>query len=458
MYNFDLKTNAVWHDGTPVTSEDVVFTVDLMRDPDSVLPEDLKEFWKSVEVIALSEKSLQFRLSEPFSPFMDYLTFGVVPKHILSGLQYAEMVNSSFNLKPVGSGPYRFDQLIVEKGEIKGVILAANSNYYQKVPYIDQIAFRYFPTIQDAYLAYQEGNVQGLQEVSLEVLASILPDPNLSVYSGRKPEIAMLILNLNNSQVKFFQEKNVRQALLAGINRTRIVDQIFSGQALIANVPILPGTWAYYDGLTMVEYDQQKAIQMLKEAGYVLTEEAGSIREKNGLALTFELLYPNDPYHQAVAEFITADLAKIGVEVTLKAVEYDLLVLDHLQPLNYQAALVDLNFKRSPDPDPYPFWDMSQQTGGQNYSQWENRIVSEYLEQARVSIDLGEREKLYRNFQVIFSDELPALPLYYPIYNYAIDSDFQGIRMGPLFDASDRFFNITNWYLIAQAGQPAEGE
>lgn len=456
VYNFDLRSNALWHDGTPVTSADVVFTVNMMREDASVLPEDLKAFWKGIEVIALSDKSLQFRLPEPFAPFLDYLTFGIVPEHILGSLPYTDIVNASYNLQPIGSGPYVFDKLIVENGEIKGLVLKANSNYYDEAPFISQIAFNYFPDSLSAFQAYEAGLVQGISEVSLDILPQALQNANLSIYSGRKPEIAMLLFHLNNNQVKFFQDESVRRALLTGLNRTAMIDRILSGQGIIANVPVFPDTWAYYDGLVKVEYDSQKAIELLKEAGYVLSEGGGSVRAKDSTSLSFELLHPDDSIHQAVAEAIQSDWAKIGVEVNLKAVAYDLLVLDHLQPLNYQAALVDLEFSRSPDPDPYPFWDMSQQTGGQNYSQYENRIVSEYLEQARVSQDMEERAKLYRNFQVIFADELPALPLYYPIYNYGVDQSVQGIRMGPLFDSSDRFYNVNGWYLISSTTKPGD--
>ncbi len=110
--------------------------------------------------------------------------------------------------------------------------------------------------------------------------------------------------------------------------------------------------------------------------------------------------------------------------------------------------MVDLNLSRSPDPDPYPFWDQAQATGGQNYTQWDNQVASEYLESARVTVNMLERAKYYRNFQIIFSQELPALPLYYPVYTYGVDSVIQGIRVGPLFDTSDRFANITEWYLV----------
>jgi peptide/nickel transport system substrate-binding protein len=89
-------------------------------------------------------------------------------------------------------------------------------------------------------------------------------------------------------------------------------------------------------------------------------------------------------------------------------------------------------------------------TGGQNYTQWDNRIASEYLEQARMSADFTERVRLYRNFQVIFGQELPALPLFYQVDSYAVDRQVQGISVGPLYDASDRFATITEWFLIAK--------
>ena len=312
------------------------------------------------------------------------------------------------------------------------------------------MVFSYFPDGPLAYSAYIKGEVQGIGEIGFDILRQGLANPNLSLYSIRKPQITMLLFNLKNNEAKFFQDKVIRRALLTGLNRRSMIDRVYSGQGIIASVPLLPGSWAYYDGLTPVDYDPQKATDLLKQQGYVLANAGDSVRAKEGTPLNFELLHPQDAIHQAIAEAIQADWAKIGVAVTLKAVPYDLLVLDHLQPLSYQAALVDLNFANAPDPDPYPFWDISQVGGGQNYSQWENRIVSEYLEQARVSQDFDERAKLYRNFQVLFMDELPALPLFYPIYNYAVDKSVQGIRLGPFFDPSDRFFNISSWFLLSR--------
>jgi peptide/nickel transport system substrate-binding protein len=136
--------------------------------------------------------------------------------------------------------------------------------------------------------------------------------------------------------------------------------------------------------------------------------------------------------------------------VDLQAVPYDQLVLTTLTSRAFQSALVDLNLSRTPDPDPYPFWHQAEATGGQNYSGWDSRAASEYLEQARVTADYTLRTRLYRNFQVIFARELPALPLYVPVYSYGVDSQVQGVQVGALYEASDRFATFTRWYLLTR--------
>lgn len=453
LYNITLRGNALWHDNQPVTASDVVFTIEMMRDKNSVLPQDLKTFWDGIEVLALSDQVLQFKLAEPFAPFMDYLTFGVLPKHLLSSLGYQEMLVSAFNLQPIGSGPFKFERLIVEAGEIKGVVLSANLQFYGNVPTISHLAFRYYADLPKAFSAYKEGKVQALSNLEGDVLKAVLNEPDLSVYSIKKPEVSLVLLNLNNPEVKYFQDANVRKALLAAVNRQKLIETALQGQGVIADLPLLPGTWAFYDGVARTNYDPQSANLLLRQAGYVLNQEGSGTRSKNGIPLSFTLIHPDDETHTRVAAYLRDEWKKIGVEAILSPVAYDALVLDYLQPLTYQAALVDLNFLRSPDPDPYPFWDQSQQSGGQNYSQWENRIVSQYLEEARVSQDLNERTKLYRNFQVVFANELPALPLYYPVFTFAVQNNIQGIRLGAFFDYSDRFYNISEWSLAGKTVQ-----
>lgn len=451
IYNFTLRSNAFWHDGTPVTPDDVIFTINLIKSSGSLFPQDVKDLWSKVEVTKLPDNlTLKFTIPEPFAPFLDYLTFGVLPKHILEGVSPEELVSTEFNIAPVGSGPYQFDHLILDQGQITGVVLEAFDKYYGKKPFIPQVVFRYFPSSAAALDAYEQGDVLGVSRISKDVLNQALAQPNLSIYTSRMPQLSLVLLNLNNPEVPFLQDSNLRRALLLGLNRQRMISTLLQGQAIVADGPILPGSWAYYSGIEHLEYDPDQAITLLKSNGYVIPAEGGNVRAKDGQSLTFTMLYPDDELHTQIAQLIQSSWAQIGVQVNLQPVPYDRMVFDYLGPRTYQAALIDLNLARTPDPDPYPFWHQAEATGGQNYSQWDNRSASEYLEQARVNTDFGIRTRLYRNFQVVFAKELPALPLYYPVYSFGVDSQVLGVQIGPLYDISDRFSNITNWYLVTR--------
>ncbi|UCD43191.1 MAG: peptide ABC transporter substrate-binding protein [Chloroflexota bacterium] len=451
VYNISLRENALWHDGRPVTSEDVIFTVDLLRSEDLPVPEDISSLWQTVEAEALDEHTLQFRLPEPFAPFLDYLTFGILPQHLLGDFTPEEIIDAQFNLQPIGSGPFKFDQFLVEGDQITGVALTAFEDYYAEPPFIEQFTFKYYPDASSALAAYQAGEVLGISQVTNDILPEALQEPNLNMHSGQVPLLSIIFLNLDNPDVSFFQEAEIRRALLMGLDRPRMITQLNDGQATLAHGPIFPGSWAYYDGIEKIDYDPEAAIQILRAAGYTIPASGGSVRtNEEGGSLSIELVYPAGSKFEAVAQAIANDWAQLGVEANLQAVDPDELVADFLDPRTYEAALVDINLTRSPDPDPYPFWDQAQITGGQNYSKWDDRQASEYLEEARIQLDQSERARLYNNFQVRFASELPALPLFYTIYNYGIDQRINGVTMGAIYEPSDRFANVTKWFLIAE--------
>jgi peptide/nickel transport system substrate-binding protein len=449
IYNFSLNPKAVWHDGKPVTSDDVIFTIQMMSADDSPLPADQREFWKQIEITRLDDKTIQFKLPEPFAPFLSYLTFGVLPSHLVGDLTLTDLINDPFNLSPIGSGPYHFDHLITHEGQISGVVLSAFKDYYAQPAYIDQIALHYYPDAASAYAAYQSGDIAGIGNVTSDILPKVMSEKGLNLYTTRLPSMTLILLNLDDPQVKFFQDVNIRKALMQGLNRQAMIDKLRSGQAILADDPIFPGTWAYYGGIEKYTYRPNQAIDQLRGAGFTIPASGGNIRaSEDGTQLAFELLYPDDPEHAALAQSIQDDWSILGAQVKLTPLPYDQLVSERLDTRTYQAALVDLNLSRSSDPDPYPFWHQTQITSGQNYSKWDDRQASEYLEQARITTDLAERTKLYNNFQVRWSEELPALPLYYPVYTYAVSSDVQGVSIGPVFDPADRFNHVTSWYLV----------
>jgi peptide/nickel transport system substrate-binding protein len=449
IYNFTLRPDAVWHDGIPVTSDDVLFTVDLIKSS-SLFPQDVKDLWSQIEAKRLDDKNLKFTLPEPFAPFLDYATFGILPQHILGSSPADQLESAPFNINPVGTGPYRFDHLIVESGSIKGVVLAANARYYGSEPYIQQVVFRYYADSKSAFDAYKQGEVMGVSSIATDVLPQALQDSHLSVYTSRLPEMSIILLNVKSPDAAYLDNGNVRRALMLGLNRSFIVSSLLHGQAIVADGPILPGSWAYYDGVEHLSYDPEGAIALLKGEGYVIPASGGTVRAKEDLALDFHLIHPDDALHTQIAQAVQQQWAQIGVQVNLQPVPYDQIIPTYLAPRAYQAALVDLNLARAPDPDPYPFWHEAEATGGQNYAQWDSRAASEYLEQARTETDFTVRTRLYRNFQVIFEKELPSLPLFFPVYNYGVDAQVQGVQIAPLYDTSDRLALLSSWYLVTR--------
>ena len=453
-YTFVLRDGLTWHDGSPVTQQDVLFTIGLLQDPNFPGPSDLAKLWQRVAVSSPARNTVRFVLPEPFAPFMDYVTIGLLPEHLLRGVPARQLLNHPFNFQPVGTGPMKLIALERQDSAIVSALLEPNSQYPGKTPYLSQVRFRFYASPEAAYEAYVAGEAQALSDFTPATFAAALKNPQLEMFSSRLPEYSLIFLNQKNETVNFFQEKRVRQALLAGLNRQLMVDTILQGQAFVATGPILPGTWAYNDNLIPVKYDPQHAAQLLNDAGWALPPEAapGSpdyVRSKSGKQLAFTLLVPPDAIQSAVANMAVGNWADIGVKVTLEELPVEE-IKTALKSRTYQAALVDLSFAATPDPDPYPFWHQTQIETGQNFSGYDNRDISVILEQARTIPSYKDRAKFYRAFQSKFADQTPALMLYYPIFNYAVDAKVNGVQLGPLVDRSDRFNSLADWYIVTR--------
>lgn len=451
-YNFTLKGNAVWHDGEPVTSQDVTFTIGLMQNPDNPLGDDYKQMWSGISVNIYDDKNFSIILEEAYAPFLEYLDIDILPEHLLGGLAIADILDSPFNLSPVGCGPYKFEDLIVEEGVVKGITLKAFDDYYDERAFIDEVVIRYYGTSEEVLAAYEEGDVMAIGTVDQDTFRDVLQNPDLNLYSSPLPQLSLVVLNLDNIEVPFLQETDVRKALLLGTNRDWIINNVLEGQAVVAYNPVFPGTWAYSEEVEMTGYQPDEAVELLKNAGFVLGEEGTQeVRSREGVPLSFTLTYPEDELHEEIANAIMRDWARLGVEVKLEAVDYETLVRNFLIPRKFEAVLVEYNMFDSPDPDPYTFWHQTQVGKGQNFSGWNDRRASEYLEQARVMTRMADRERLYKNFQNHFEHEVPAILLYYPVYSYAVDNQVQGVKIGPIFNPSDRLTSLERWYLISES-------
>lgn len=451
-YTFILKPGAQWHDGEAVTSADVAFTVGLLQNPDFPAAPELRKLWQAVEVEIGNAQIITFTLPEPFAPFLDYTTFGLLPAHLLEGVAPADIVEASFNFQPVGTGPFRFAQPIVENNVLTGVELTAFSGYYGTAPLLEAVHFRFYPSVAAALAGYEAGEVDGVSQVDTLNLPRALNMPELGLYSTVQPEYSLIYLNLTSDALPFFQEKRVRQALWRGINRQAIIAEVLQGQALPADSPIVFGSWAHNPNLPSIVYDPEAAAKLLDGAGWVFPAGAlpgreDYIRQKSGVPLSFTLTLVDEPTMLAMAEAMQESWAKMGVRVTLNPVPAASLRTQYLEPRPrvFDAVLVNLSFVGTPDPDPYPFWHETQIESGQNYGGYNDRISSQYLEQARIAADMVTRARLYYNFQSRFTDQTPALLLFYPIYNYAVDLNVRGVTLGPLVEPSERLTNLPLW-------------
>ncbi len=451
-YTFYLRSNTQWHDGTPLTADDVLFTIGLLQDPNFLGPPDLgSDIWRTVTTEKIDRYTVRFTLSNPLAPFLDYTTVGILPAHLLRGMQAVGLPYAEFNLNPVGSGPFQLEELEIEAETITAVVLKQFPHYYMTRPYLDRIQFRFYPSYQKAFNAYEAEEVEGIGGIT----ADDLPRARDSLFSAPVAEYGLVFLNLRRSDLPFFQETEVRQALLYALDRQQIIDSVLKGQALIAHSPLIPDTWAYKNNIPHYEHDPDAANELLDEAGWVRREANDGVRHKKGQRLAFTLLTSSEPERIGVAQRIAEQWTAIGVTVTVKTAS-SLDVREALEKHDFEAILVHLALPG--DPDPYPFWHETQVENGQNYAGFIHRHTSEIIEQARVITNRERRRKLYYEFQEIFAQEVPALLLYVPVYTYGVDERIHDLQLGPLARPSDRFRTISRWWIVPHRVFVSESE
>jgi len=460
-YTFHLRPDLRWHDGIPVTAADIVFTVELIQDPSYPGPTDWRDLWRSVTVTQLDDEAVRFDLEQPFAPFLDYTTIGILPRHILQGVPAAELPGHPFNLNPVGTGVFKWTEIVTDTSHVSHIILSANPFYHGRRPQITRIQFKLFPSDQAVFQAYLDDEVQGIGRISEADLAQARANEDLQLFSSTLPRYSLIYLNLASETAPFLAEREVRQALLYALDRQALIDNVLDGQAVVVDSPMLADSWAYDPTIPTYAHDPMKAIALLEEAGWLATRihatsaitATSSISPaidtwfKNRQPLSFSLLVSDDPVKLAVAEEIARQWGAIGVKAAVEPVAAGLLT-DRLVPRDYEAALVEMDLTGVGDPDPYPFWHQTQiDPPGQNYAGYDDREMSEILEQARLTIDQETRASYYHQFQQRFAQDVPAILLFSPVYTYGVDRYVYGVHVGPLVRPGDRFLGIADWYV-----------
>jgi len=443
VYTFRMKPNQYWHDGVPVTVDDVVFTINVLKDPNVYSLPDLTSLWRTVEVSKIDDLTVRFTLSQPFTPFMDYTTIGLLPRHIWQNVSPAELATKPLNATPIGNGMMRVVETAADH-----IRLEPSPFYRGPHPYLSAIELKFYPDHASLFTAFVNGEIDGISQVLPQDLPIATARADLNLFSAVQSEYLIVILNLTNKDVPFFQDKAVRQALMYGTNRDNLVNNVAGGQGIVAHSVVLPENWANDPEVKKYKYDPVLANKLLDGAGWV-DKDGDGIREKDGKPLKFLLYSNDDPARVALIDQIAKDWKAIGVDAQPTPVTFAGLVGDFLNTRHFDAALI--GWETTGDPDPYPLWHSTQAAGGgQNYSGWANQDADHIMEQARALTDEKARRQLYLRFQDIFAEEMPSLLLYYPVYTYGVNTRVHNVQIGALNQPSGRFATFADWYMLTR--------
>jgi len=443
-YTFILRDDATFHDGTPVTTEDIGFTI--RTSLDNVIKSPKRANWEGVAVNIVDEKQIQFVLKTPYSPFLENTTLGILPKHIWGKIDPEQFAFSQFNIEPIGSGPYKITSTkmdssgILERYEFKSF-----NNYTLGEPYIPNLAIKFYPNEETLINAYNKKAIESINTISPEK-AKKLEEAGNRIESVPLPRIFGIFFNQNKNSI--FTDAMVRKALNKSIDREKIISQVLSGYGTPIYGPV-PTTSQYFDESIEGETDVQEAIDILEDDGWKINEET-KVREKTIKKITTPLeltLTTSDaPELKTISEMVKADWEKIGAKVSLKIFESGDLNQNIIRPREYDALLFGEIIGR--DMDLFAFWHSSQRNDpGLNIAMYTNSSVDKSLEQTRATGDEDIRKDNYTKFQKEIAKDTPAVFVYSPDFIYVMPEKIKGISLGQIIMPSERFLDVHNWYI-----------
>jgi len=439
-YRIKLKPDLKWSDGQNLTADDAYFT--FLSAQDKTLNSPQSGSFKNVDISLSDDGWLVFKLKEPYQPFLASLTVGLIPIHLWQNINPERWLLAEANLKPVGTGPWRFKSLSKDKqGNLIAYTLEPNPYTHTAKPHLNQIEVKFYSSLNDASDALKQGAIDGLGGLNL----------NNENFSARKYNTLDLILPqytailFNPQQNSSLKDKRVRQALNYATNRLPIIQQALKGQARPANGPFTFGEAKLLTAGQNINFDQSKAQSLLKQAGLKQNKE-GQYLGTDGQPLTINLTIVDQDDQLQVAELIKQQWKNLGVTVNIEPVPLWRLQMDVIEPRDYQALLA--SELTGLDMDLYPFWHSSQIAApGLNLSLFQNRDADQLLSDARRTFNQTERLNKYVKFQQILTDESPAVFLYSQNYRYVVTKNLNGLNLNMISQPADRFYGSENWYI-----------
>ena len=317
--------------------------------------------------------------------------------------------------------------------------------YAGPTPYISALEFRFYPDAPSVLAAFDGGQVDGISRILPADLAAAAARDDLQLFSSAESGYSAVLLNVNSSNAPFFQDKRVRQALLNAVDRDTLIQGVLAGQGTVADSLLTPENWAYNPDVPHYGYDPAgPASSWTKPGGPTVTATACATKKGGRWPLSCSCVTitstnrsapPCRPPGRSWGSRRNCSRSPSAVWSVISSCR-----------ARFDAALTD--WDQVGDPNPFPQWHSSQvETGGQNYSGWQNPEADRLMEEARKMTDTAKRAELYRQFQSIFAEELPALFLYHPIYTYGVSRRVNNVQIGALNTPAERFATFPEWYI-----------
>ena len=429
-YTYTLRDDVTWHDGTPFTAADVVFTFETIANP-AVNARSRTGFELVESVEATDDHTVVFRLKQPSAVFLETFGYrGILPKHVFEN---EDMNTSAFNRAPtVGTGPYKF----VEWVSGDRIVVERNPDYYQEGGYIDRIVYRIVPSSDSLLTMLETGEIDMRFSIIAEQVPIVQGLADYTVHAT--PAHAYFHFTINNAD-PILGDKRVRQALTYGLNKRLITDTVLKGLVQPHGSPVAQPSWVYVDHNARFAYNVDAATALLEEAGWSLGSDG--IRVKDGERLSLTLLnIAGDSERLQIVQLAQAMWKDIGVEVNISQVDAPTFV----------AAMVEQNYQFA-----YGFWGFSVDPSGYNerwlstsaghWLNYNNPTVDTLLLDALKIIDRDERKAKYVEFQEIVVEDATNIWVYNRIFFDAVKKRVQGFV--PNAGTGTNMWNVHEWWL-----------
>ena len=469
IWTFELRQDARWHDGEPVTAEDVVFTIHTLQDPAYTGP--AAGSWNEVQVRASGPKTVVFTLRTALSGFLQAATQAIAPAHLLAGIPVGLLGQNAFGRQPVGAGPFALVSLDGARAELVPAATVTSSGApsaspspgtdsfttpapterpSRPIPYLTAIEFRYFDTPSALADAYRAGDLDAASGLSPALTAEFASANGSRIVRYPGSTLTAVLLNLRPGHPEF-ADPAVRTALLAAIDRGALIDQVFAMAAGVAPGPIPPASTLFDPAAEpLVPYDLAAARKALRKAGWTVSPK-GWFLPKARKPLSIELISPDEasnPAAFAVAAAVAKDWKKLGLDVAHVPLPPGEFVTDRLATGTFSAAVADVNVGL--DPDLYPLLASSQTLrGGSNVIGLQDPALDTLLVAARGPGPTDARATVYARLQQQLAKGRYLLPLAFADESIVVRDTLQGMVVRQVSDSADRFWDVLTWRLAA---------